>query len=260
MLRDIVRELPQYEYVYLGDNARAPYGTRSYDMVYRFTLEAVEYLFAQGCPLVILACNTASAKALRTIQQKNLPHMADPTRRVLGVIRPTAEAVGSLSRNGHIGILATPGTITSGSYDIEIAHLHPDFKTTGQACPLWVPLIENGVTDTEGADYFIRNDVERLFEADHDIDTVILGCTHYPIIADRVQKYLPSGVTLVSQGQIIADSLADYLRRHPEMEQRLEKNSSVKFLTTESPERFNPLATQFFGAPVEAMHVELPAN
>lgn len=262
VLREIRNFLPQYDYLYLGDNARAPYGTRSFDMVYTFTLQAVRTLFARGCPLVILACNTASAKALRTIQQNDLPAMNDPTRRVLGVIRPTAEAVGSLTKSGHIGIFATPGTIASRSYDIEIEHLFPGFVTVGHSCPMWVPLIENGEIESEGAAYFIKKEVDALMKADPDIDTVVLGCTHYPIIADRIREFLPEGVLLVSQGEIVARSLADYLNRHPEMEKRISTHSDgdrgkVQYLTTENPDRFDTLATLFVGHPVTATQIVL---
>lgn len=241
----------------MGDNARAPYGSRSFDTVYRFTLEAVRYLFDRGCPLVILACNTASAKALRTIQQKNLPAMPDPTRRVLGVIRPTAEFIGTVSQSRHIGIFATPGTIASGSYDIEIANLNPGFTTTGHACPMWVPLIENGEADGDGTDYFVRRDVDALLAKDADIDTIILGCTHYPVLFDKIRKYTPEHIKLVSQGPIVADSLADYLIRHPEMEQRLTRTGSATFLTTENPERFDTCASLFAGHPVAARRVNI---
>ena len=259
VLRDIVKRLPQYDYVYLGDNARAPYGTRSFDMVYRFTLQAVSRLFDMGCPLVILACNTASAKALRSIQQRDLPQMSDPTQRVLGVIRPTVEALGNISRNGHIGILATPGTIASNSYNIEISHLYPEFKTVGQACPLWVPLVENGVTDNVGAEYFIKKDIQSLFEKDPEIDTVILGCTHYPMIAETIRKFLPAGVSLISQGEIVAESLADYLLRHPEMENRLNKHlrPTIEYYTTETPDRFDSIASTFMECPVSSRQLSL---
>ena len=260
ILRDIKKRLPQYDYLYLGDNARAPYGTRSFDTVYEFTLEAVRELMMRGCPLVILACNTASAKALRTIQQQDLPRMEDPTRRVLGVIRPTAEAIGELSQSRHIGIFATPGTVNSRSYDIEISHLHKDFVTNSQACPMWVHLIENGQMDTPGADYFIQKDTEALLAKDSEIDTVILGCTHYPLIADKIKKYLPAHIKVVSQGSIVAKSLADYLIRHPEMERRLSKHEPegiVTYLTTEHPERFDTLASLFVGHSVESSHCAL---
>lgn len=257
VLKEIRRRLPDYDYVYLGDNARAPYGTRSFDTVYRFTREAVDALFGMDCPLVILACNTASAKALRTIQQKDLPASADPSRRVLGVIRPTAEQAGLLTRSRHIGIFATPGTVASASYDIEIAHLFPDCTVTGHACPLWVPLIENGEANSPGAEYFVRKEVEALMAKDPDIDTVILGCTHYPLIADAIARYLPDGVSLVSQGAIVADSLADYLARHPEMESRLSRGATVTYLTTERPDKFDGPASAFIGHPVASAHTEL---
>lgn len=256
ILRDIVKALPQYDYLYLGDNARAPYGTRSYECVYQFTLEAVKYLFAQGCPLVILACNTASAKALRTIQQRDLPQI-DPSLRVLGVIRPTVEAVGRITRNGNIGIFATQGTIASGSYDIEIAKLYPDSHTYGVACPMWVPLVENKEGDTPGAEYFVSRDVSRLFDKCADIDTVILGCTHYPLLLTQIRRAVPPTATIISQGEIVADSLADYLRRHPEMERRLTRGASVEYLTTEHPHKFSNLASVFLGSRIEARHIDL---
>lgn len=258
VLRRIAAKLPQYDYLYLGDNARAPYGTRSWQCVYEFTLQAVRYLFDQGCPLVILACNTASAKALRTIQQRDLPLMPDPTKRVLGVIRPTAEAVGSISRNGHIGIVSTPGTASSGSYDIEIAKLNPTFTTHAQGCPMWVPLIENMEIDNEGTRYFVRRDINRLLSMDRDIDTIILGCTHYPLLYDVIRSATPEHVQVIEQGNIIADSLADYLHRHPEMEQRLQKGSSIRYLTTECNEKFGEMASVFMGRHVEAQHVNIP--
>lgn len=261
ILDRIRQTLPGYRYLYLGDNARAPYGTRSFEMVYRFTLQAVKTLFDYGCPLVILACNTASAKALRTIQQRDLPAMADPSRRVLGVIRPTVEAVGTVTRNGHIGIFATPGTIDSRSYDIEIAHLQPRCVTTGQACDMWVPLIENGETETPAADFFIERDIRRLLDKDPLIDTVILGCTHYPIIADKIRHYLPGHINILSQGQIVANSLKDYLDRHPEIETRLQRANgdapATTYLTTENPDRFDRLASTFIGHPVHATRTTL---
>lgn len=251
VLRDIVKRLPQYDYLYLGDNARAPYGTRSFEMVYQFTLQAVRRLFAEGCPLVILACNTASAKALRTIQQRDLPNI-DPAWRVLGVIRPTAEKVGELSANGHVGIVGTPGTVASGSYDVEIEKLHPGFRTYSQACPMWVPIVENMEIDTPGADYFINRDVSRLFAQCPDIDTLILGCTHYPLLYDKIRRAAPATARVVAQGEIVADSLADYLKRHPEMECRLKRGGDVRYLTTENPEKFNTLGSVFMGRPVNA--------
>lgn len=257
ILREIMHTLPEYDYIYLGDNARAPYGTRSFECVYRFTLQAVKYLFARGCPLVILACNTASAKALRSIQQRDLPYI-DPSRRVLGVIRPTVEKVGSLSSNGKIGIFGTPGTVASGSYDIEIAKLYPNFKLYSQACPMWVPIVENEEGDTPGADYFVNRDVNRLFSKCPDIDTVILGCTHYPILYDKIRAAVPESASVISQGEIVAESLKDYLSRHPEMERRLTKGSSTLYLTTEQPEKFNGLASMFMHQIIEAKHIDLP--
>lgn len=256
VLREIVERLPEYDYIYLGDNARAPYGSRSFERVYEFTLQAVEYLFSQGCPLVILACNTASAKALRSIQQRDLPRIA-PDRRVLGVIRPTAEAVGFLSRTGHVGIFATPGTIASGSYEIEIKKLNPDFEVYGQACPMWVPIVENLEMDTPGAEYFVRRDVCRLLEKSAEIDSIILGCTHYPLLYSQIRKAVPEGIRLIEQGQIVAESLADYLRRHPEMDARLSKGGSIEYLTTESPEKFDALGSIFMRCPVESRQIQL---
>lgn len=256
VLRELRKRLPQYDYLYLGDNARAPYGSRSFELVYRFTLQAVEKLFSMGCHLVILACNTASAKALRSIQQRDLPRM-DAGRRVLGVIRPTVEALGELSA-GHVGVLGTPGTVASQSYDIEVAKLHPDFTLSSHACPMWVPLVENRESDGPGADYFVKKDVDALLSMDPQLDTIVLGCTHYPLLVDKIGKYLPEGVKLLSQGKIVADSLADYLERHPEMKRRLRPGDGhVTYLTTEEPGRFNDLATLFAGQEVKASHIEL---
>lgn len=256
ILDEIRRKLPQYDYIYLGDNARAPYGTRSFDIVYRFTLEAVRYLFEQGCQLVILGCNTASAKALRSIQQNDLP-ATDPARRVLGVIRPTVEKIGEITKTGNIGIVGTPGTIRSHSYEMEIEKLYPGFRTFTQACPMWVPLVENGEATGEGTDYFVKRDVERLMAQNPGIDTVILGCTHYPLLKDKVEKYVPEGVTVLSQGAIVADSLADYLNRHPEMTARCSKGATCRYLTTESSDKFSESATVFLSEPVEATSITL---
>lgn len=256
ILSEMRRRLPQYDYIYLGDNARAPYGGRSFDIVYQFTLEAVRYLFDCGCPLVVLACNTASAKALRSIQQNDLPSI-DPTRRVLGVIRPTVEKIGELTRNGNIGIVGTPGTVRSHSYDMEIAKLYPDFHVYSQACPMWVPLVENREASSDGADYFVRQEVERLFAQNGEIDTVILGCTHYPLLYDKIRQYVPVSAKVVKQGEIVADSLADYLRRHPEMDSRCSKGGTCHYLTTESPEKFSEAASLFLSKPVEASHISL---
>lgn len=257
ILRELRRVLPRYDYLYLGDNARAPYGTRDFETVYQYTLQAVRALFARGCPLVILACNTASAKALRTIQQRDLPVMDDPSRRVLGVIRPTAEAVGHISKNGHIGVFATPGTIASGSYDIEIRNLNPGATVTGHACPEWVPLVEQGMAHSTQAAYAVRREVEAIMHRDPAIDTLILGCTHYPLLHHHIQECLPPGVELVSQGAIVAGSLKDYLERHPEMQSRLSCGATAKFLTTGNPTAFNALATVFAGHNVVSEHAEL---
>lgn len=256
VLREIRRRLPQYDYLYLGDNARAPYGTRSFDVVYKFTLEAVERLFALGCRLVILACNTASAKALRTIQQNDLPRI-DPDRRVLGVIRPTVEELGRLSANGHIGLFGTPGTVRSHSYDMEIAKLYPAFTVKSQECPMWVPLVENREAGEPGADYFVRKYVDMLFEGDPMIDTVLLGCTHYPLLYGKIRDCVPASAKVVAQGDIVARSLEDYLRRHPDMAGRCSIGGTCRYLTTENPDKFGDMASLFLGDDVEAAHIDL---
>lgn len=256
ILREIRRVLPQYDYVFLGDNARAPYGTRSFQLVYEFTLQAVKYLFDQGCQLVILACNTASAKALRTIQQCDLP-LIDPSRRVLGVIRPTVEAVGEISSTGHIGVFGTPGTIASDSYNIEITKLYPSFKVFGHACPMWVPLVENCESDGDGADYFVKKDVDGLLAMSNDIDTVILGCTHYPLLLNKIEKYTPAGVNVVAQGDIVAHSLEDYLHRHPEMDNRCSKGGTCQYLTTDDAAKFSSMASIFVNDEVNATKIKL---
>lgn len=242
--------------MYLGDNARAPYGTRSFELIYRFTLEAVEWLFDHGCHLVILACNTASAKALRSIQQLNLP-LIDPSRRVLGVIRPTVEAVGEISHNGHIGIVGTPGTVASQSYDIEIAKLHPTFSVASHACPMWVPLVENKEFDNPGADYFVKKDIDALLNSDPQIDTIILGCTHYPLLLNKIKQAVPAGINIISQGDIVADSLVDYLQRHPEMDAKISHNASAKFFTTEQADKFADLASIFLGHDIVSTQIHL---
>ena len=243
---DKIREfMPEYDYIYLGDNARTPYGTRSFEVVYEFTLQAVNKLFALGCPLVILACNTASAKALRTIQQMNLPQSNDPTRRVLGVIRPTAECIGTITYTRHIGILATVGTIKSQSYPLEVHKLFPDIKVTGLACPMWVPLVENNEFRSPGADYFVKQYIDRLLEADPKIDTIVLGCTHYPLLIDKIKQFTPSHIQIIAQGEYVAHSLRDYLDRHTEMDARCTKGNSCRFLTTESPGKFEESASIF---------------
>lgn len=255
ILRQIRGMMPQYDYLYLGDNARAPYGTRSFDVVYEFTLQAVRRLFEMGCHLVILACNTASAKALRTIQQNDLP-LLDPSRRVLGVIRPTTECIGSITKSRHVGVVATPGTIRSRTYELEIEKLFPDIKVTGEPCPMWVPLVENNEYDSPGADYFVEKRICTLLNHDPEIDTIILGCTHYPLLMPKIMKYLPREVRLVPQGEYIAASLQDYLLRHPEMESRITKGSTTRFLTTESTEKFTENATIFLGQPVVAERIK----
>jgi glutamate racemase len=257
VFRSIAEKLPQYDYIYLGDNGRAPYGNRSFETVHEYTLECVEWFFKQDCPLVILACNTASAKALRTIQQQNLPKMEDPTKRVLGVIRPTAEVIGNYTKSRHVGVLGTKGTINSGSYQMEINHFFPDVKVHQLACPMWVPLIENNEYDTEGADFFIKKYLDELMGISPDIDTILLACTHYPLLMDKIKTHLSSTINVVAQGDIVADGLIDYLRRHPEMENRLSKNSTMRFYTTDDAKDFNEHASAFFGRPVQSNHLAL---
>ena len=252
ILEHFRKRLPAYDYIYVGDNARTPYGTRSFETVYQFTRQAVMYLFNEGCPLVVLACNTASAKALRTIQQIDLP-ASYPLNRVLGVIRPTIEVIGAISHTRHIGLLGTIGTIVSKSYNMEIAKLYPEMKVTGEACPMWVPLVENGEHTGDGADFFIKNNLANLFASDPQIDTVVLGCTHYPLLEEKIRKYLPVGVSLVSQGPFVADSLNDYLLRHSEMANRLSKNETCRFMTTEEEKKFTETASLFLNQPI---HVE----
>ena len=244
ILSKIREQLPSYDYLYLGDNARAPYGSRSFEVVYEFTLQAVRRLFELGCPLVILACNTASAKALRSIQQNDLPFL-DPTRRVLGVIRPTVECIGDITRTRHVGLLATAGTVRSLSYPMEIRKLFPDIQVTGIPCPLWVPLVENHEFNSEGADFFVRKYINQLLEKDPDIDTLILGCTHYPLLIHKIRQFTPAHIRLVSQGELVSESLEDYLCRHPEMNSRCSKNARCEFLTTESVEKFRESASIF---------------
>jgi glutamate racemase len=256
ILKEIHKQLPQYDYLYLGDNARAPYGTRSFETVYQYTLECVNHLFEKGCHLVVLACNTASAKALRNIQQKDLPNI-DPNRRVLGVIRPTTELAGSLTKTKHIGVLGTTGTVVSNSYPIEINKFHPDVKVFQEPCPMWVPLIENNEFNNEGSNYFIEKNVKRLLKQSDKIDTIILGCTHYPLLENKLRQYLPQHVQLVAQGEIVAKGLEDYLQRHPEMESKCTKNGTLEFYTTETPENFSEQAGKFFGKEISAKHLAL---
>ena len=257
ILNSIRQQLPQYNYLYLGDNARAPYGPRSFDVVYEFTRQAVLRLFEMGCHLVILGCNTASAKALRTIQQNDLPQW-DPDRRVLGVIRPTAEVIGSLTKSRHVGILATEGTIKSESYNLEIQKLHPDITVSGVACPFWVPLVEYNEADSPGADYFVKKRIDQIMAKDPEIDAIILGCTHYPLLMPKILKYLPKGVQIISQGDYVASSLKSYLERHPQMEQKCAKHTSVHYLTTENPDKFKESAQIFLhGEEVEVENITL---
>lgn len=254
--REIQELLPQYDYLYLGDNARTPYGTRSFDVVYDFTRECVKHLFAQGCHLVILACNTASAKALRSIQQNDLPVIA-PSRRVLGIIRPTVETIGDATQTRHVGVLATEGTIKSNSYPLEIKKLFPDIVVTGEACPMWVPLVETCEHKSPGADYFIQRHVESLLAKDSAIDTIILGCTHYPMLIDKIKEYVPQGIKVLTQGAAVAASLKDYLHRHPEIDALCSKGGSKVFCTTESDNRFREQASRYLEQLITVEHVTL---
>ena len=269
ILSGFLRQLPQYDYLYLGDNARTPYGNRSFETVYRFTSEAVRFLLNEGCPLIILACNTASAKALRTIQQNDLARLDEmlgrlytsepdlPSRRVLGVLRPTAEAVGQLTRSRHVGLLATPGTVQSGSYPIEIHKLYPDIHLTAKACPMWVPLVENGETGSEGAAWFVQKYLSELFEEDPLIDTLVLGCTHYPLLLEQIKKFIPPHVTVVSQSHYVSEQLESYLQRHPHIETLCSKNGTTRYLTTEATGKFEEMASIFTKRPIQARQVAL---
>lgn len=252
----IQKHLPEYDYIYLGDNARAPYGTRSFEVVYEYTLQCVKKLFDLGCHLVILACNTASAKALRTIQQNDLPNI-DPSRRVLGIIRPTAEIIGEITKSKHVGLLGTSGTIQSNSYPMEVAKIYPDLSIVSHACPMWVPLIENGEHLSEGADFFIKKDIGLLLSKNDKIDTLILGCTHYPLILNKIQKHLPKNINIISQGDIVAESLKNYLQRHLEIDNKCSKNAQTEFLTTESEEKFNASAALFLNKKINAKHINI---
>ena len=256
ILNEIVSALPAYDYIYLGDNARSPYGTRSFETVYRYTLEAVQWLFQQGCHLVIIACNTASAKALRTIQQHDLPKI-NPSKRVLGVIRPTSEIIGNFTKTGEVGILATSGTVMSESYLIEINKFFPAITVYQEACPMWVPLIENNEHLHNGADYFVKQHMENIFSRSSNIDTLLLACTHYPLLKNKIVDYLPSPVHLISQGEIVAKSLCDYLIRHPELEQNCSKHNSREFFTTDLAVDFNNHATLFFGHKILSHQISL---
>lgn len=254
ILRELRRQLPEYDYLYLGDNARAPYGTRSFDVVYRYTRQAVTALFERGCHIVILACNTASAKALRTIQQNDLPQL-DPERRVLGVIRPTAEVIGQVTKTRHIGILATTGTIMSQSYDMEIQKLYPDIVVSGQDCPMWVPLIENFEFDSPGADYFVQLRINQILEKDSQIDTLVLACTHYPLLLSKIRSFTPEHVRILSQGEYVAQSLRSYLDAHPNMQARVTTGGTLRCLTTENTDKFDATAVHFLKQEVRSENI-----
>ena len=255
VLKEIVEKLPEYDYIYMGDNARAPYGPRSFDTVYHYTWQCVQWFFKNGCNLVILACNTASAKALRTIQQNNLGRY--PGKRVLGVIRPTTEIIGNLSNTGHVGIFGTQGTVTSNSYPIEINKFFPELRVYQEACPMWVPLVENNEYENPGADYFIEKHVNNLLGQADDIDTILLACTHYPLLTGKIREFLPAGISIVSQGEIVADSLIDYLKRHPALDSLCSKNGRRSFFTTDDPSDFDAHASIFFGEALHSTHIEL---
>lgn len=258
VLKELVKSMPAYDFLYLGDNARTPYGTRSFDVVYRYTLQAVKYLFGQGCPLIIIACNTASAKALRNIQVLDLPALA-PDNRVLGVIRPSVEKVSEITQNGHVGVLGTVGTVVSESYPMELKKWSKGTVTSivQEACPMWVPLVENNEVDSKGADYFVRKNIENILAKDNQLDTLILGCTHYPLLSEVIQKYVPNKIQILKQGNIIAEKLVDYLRRHPEMDRRLSRGGGMAFQTTESASFFESKAALFLDRQVEATTVQL---
>jgi len=256
ILHQMRQILPEYDYIYLGDNARAPYGSRSFDVVYKFTRQAVLKLFEMGCQLVVLACNTASAKALRSIQQNDLPKW-DPTRRVLGIIRPTAECIGGITHSRHVGILATEGTIRSKSYDLEIQKLFPDIQVSGVACPLWAAIVEANEGDSPGADYFVHKRIQQLMNADSQIDSIILGCTHYPLLLDKILKYVPRGIKVIPQGEYVANSLKDYFMRHPDMDAKCTKGAQCCYLTTENTEKFEECAMLFLHERVEVQNITL---
>ena len=256
VLKEITAKLPQYDYIYLGDNARSPYGTRSFETVYEYTLECVKWLFDQGCCLVILACNTASAKALRSIQQNDLQKI-DPGKRVLGVIRPTTEIIGRFTKTGNVGILATNGTVISNSYPIEINKFYPELNVYQEACPMWVPLVENNEYNNPGADYFIKKNIQNLLQQSSGIDTILLACTHYPLLLEKIRANVPNGVTVLSQGEIVANSLQAYLAKHNEIEEKCSKNGHISFYTTDSAEDFDDHAATFYGKPVKSTHLSL---
>ena len=256
ILKEIIKWLPQYDYIYLGDNARAPYGPRSFETVYDYTLQSVKWLFEQGCPLVILACNTASAKALRTIQQKDLPTI-DKEKRVLGVIRPTTEIIGMITHTGHVGILATSGTVISNSYPIEIQKFYPEVKVFQEACPMWVPLVENNEHLSTGADFFVQKNIRQLMAQSPEIDTILLACTHYPLLMDKIRQFSPPGITIISQGELVAKSLQHYLEVHPGIGEKCTRKGNISFFTTDSTDDFDAHANSFFGKPVKSRHLGL---
>jgi len=256
ILKEIVEHLPAYDFIYLGDNARTPYGNRSFDVVYNYTLQAVKKLFDKGCWLIIMACNTASAKALRTIQQNDLPKI-NPHKRVLGVIRPSVEAVEKFTKTGHIGVLATQGTVLSESYPMEIHKLFPEIITVQESCPMWVPLVEYNEFNSNGADFFVKKNIDNLLTKDKNIDVIILGCTHYPLLLPKIQKYVPSHIKIISQGDIVAESLKDYLFRHPEINEQCSKNGTLKFYTTEAAETFERQGGHFLNRPIKAKQIQL---
>lgn len=256
ILKEITALLPEYDYIYLGDNARAPYGTRSFETVFEYTLESVKWFFKQNCPLVILACNTASAKALRKIQEEYLPQ-AGGEKRVLGIVRPTSEVIGNYSNTKIIGIMATPGTVQSESYPIEINKFFSEVKVVQEACPMWVSLVENNEHESHGADFFVKKNIHHLLKQDKNIDTVLLACTHYPLLKEKIEEFMPVSVTVVSQGKIVADSLADYLQRHPEIETKISKKNRRKFFTTEDPKKFDKQASMFYGQYIQSEHAKL---
>lgn len=258
VLKEIVKVLPEYDFLYLGDNARTPYGTRSFKVVYEYTLQAVKYLFSQNCPLVIIACNTASAKALRNIQQLDLPVIA-PERRVLGVIRPSVEKVSEITKTGHVGVLGTMGTVTSNSYPIEFEKWSGGRvkSTVQEACPMWVPIVENNEIESEGTGYFVRKNIHNILEKDRNIDTLILGCTHYPLLLNVIKKHVPGNIKILEQGEIVAEKLIDYLQRHPEIDSKISKSSNIEYQTTEVARNFEEKATLFLGKSVEAKNINL---
>ncbi|MFV0265911.1 MAG: glutamate racemase [Draconibacterium sp.] len=259
VLKELVDTLPEYDFLYLGDNARTPYGTRSFDVVYKYTLQCVKYLFSQGCPLIIIACNTASAKALRNIQMLDLPTLA-PDNRVLGVIRPSVEKVAEITQNGHVGVLGTVGTVSSESYPIELEKWSGGRvkSSVQEACPMWVPIVENNEIETEGAEFFVKKNILNILQKDKTIDTLILGCTHYPLLENLIRKYVPEQIEILKQGHIVAEKLIDYLERHPEMEVRLSKGGSIDYRTTESAGTFESKASLFMGQDVKASTIVLP--